>query len=60
MKEKIAKINKTKCWFFEKIDKIFVFEKTNLGPDSEKGIKSVKLEIKRERLWQTMKKYKGS
>ena len=41
MKETTVKINKTKSWFFEK---------TNLGPDSEKGIKSVKLEIKREKL----------
>ena len=58
MKEKIVKINKTKTWFFEKIQKL-----ANLQPDSlrknERRIKSTKLEIKKERLQQKMQKYKG-
>ena len=57
MKE-IVKINKTKSWFFEKINKL-----TNPQPDSsrekERRIKSTKLEMKKERLQQTMQKYKG-
>ena len=55
-KETIVKINKTKSWFFEKI------KLTNLQPDSsrtkERRIKSAKLEMKKERLQQTMQKYK--
>ena len=58
MKEAIVKINKTKSWFFEKINKIDKFQ-----PDSsrkkERRIKSTKLEMKNERLQQTMQKYKG-
>ena len=53
MKETIIKINKTKSWFFEKIKKL-----TKLSPDSsrkkERRIKSTKLEMKKERLQQTM------
>ena len=57
MKETIIKINKTKNWLFEKINKM-----TNLQPDSsrkKRRIKSTKLEMKKERLQQTMQKYKG-
>ena len=45
MKETI--VNKTKSWFFEKINKL-----TNPQPDSSrrKRIKSTKLEMKKERL----------
>ena len=57
MKETTVKINKTKSWFFEKINKI---DKTQ--PDSpgkkERRIKSTKLEMKK-RVQQTMQKYKG-
>ena len=46
MKKTIAKINKTKSWFFEKITKLI-----NLQPDSsrkkERGRKSVKLGMKK-------------
>ena len=58
MKETIAKINKTKSWFFEKISKI---DKAlaRLINKKERGIKSTKLEMKKERLHQTMQKYKG-
>ena len=57
MKETIVKINKTESWFFEKINKI-----DKLQPDSsrkERRIKSTKLEMKKERLQQTMQKYRG-
>ena len=57
MKETIVKINKTKSWFFEKI------KLTSIQPDPsgkrERRIKSTKLEMKKERLQQTMQKYKG-
>ena len=58
-KESIAKINKTKSWFFEKINKI-----DKPQPDSsrrkERRIKSTKLEMKTEKSQQTTQKYKGS
>ena len=62
MKETIVKINKTKSWFFEKINKIdkplarFIKKKEK----RERRIKLTKLEMKKERLKQTMQKYKGS
>ena len=57
MKETIVKINKTKSWFFEKINKI---DKplANSSRKKERRIKSTKLEMKKERLQQTMQKYK--
>ena len=55
MKETIVKINQTKSWFFEKINKI---DKPSARLIKKKrGIKSTKLE--KERLQQTMQKYKG-
>ena len=56
--ETTAKINKTKRWFFEKINKI---DKT-LASSRHKGrrIKSIKLEMKMEKSQQTTQKYKGS
>ena len=58
MKETILKINKTKSWFFEKINKI---DKTlaRLMRKKERRIKSKKLEMKKERLQHAMQKYKG-
>ena len=52
MKETIAKIDKTKNWFFEKINKI---DKPLARLIKKKGrkIKSTKLEMKKERLKQT-------
>ena len=49
MKETIAKIDKTKSWFFEKINKI---DKPLARLSKKKGrkIKSTKLEMKKERL----------
>ena len=59
MKETIVKINKTKSWFFEKINKI---DKPLARIIKKKGsiLKSIKLEMKKEKLQQTTKKYKGS
>ena len=59
MKETIAKINKTKSWFFEKMNKI---DKPLDRLIKKKGIKikSIKLEMKKERLQQTTQKYKES
>ena len=57
MQETIEKINKTKSWFFEKINKI----DNPLARliKKERIIKSTKLEMKKERLQQTVQKYKG-
>ena len=59
MKETIAKIDKTKSWFFEKINKI---DKPLARLIKKKGrkIKSTKLEIEMERSQQITQKYKGS
>jgi len=58
-KETIAKISKTKSWFFEKINKI---DKalTTLIKKKRRRIKSTKLEMKMEKSQQTTEKYKGS
>ena len=58
MKETIVKINKTKSWFFEMINKI---DKTlaRLIKKKKRRIKSTKLEMQKEGLQQTMQKYKG-
>ena len=57
MKETIVKINKTKSSFFERINKIDNLSQTH--QEKKRKIKSTKLAMKRERLQQTMKKYKG-
>ena len=57
MKETIVKINKTKSWFFEKINK--TDKPLARLIKKERRIKSTKLDIRKERLQQTMKKYKG-
>ena len=59
MKETIVKINKINSWFFEKINKIDRPLARHIRK-MERRIKSTKLEMKKERLQQTMKKYKGS
>ena len=48
MKETIAKINETKSWFFEKINKI---DKPLADSSREKGrrLKSIELEMKKEK-----------
>ena len=58
MKETIVKINKTKSWFFEKMNKIDK-HLARLIKKKERRIKSTKLEMKMERLQHTMQKYKG-
>ena len=58
-KETIARINKAKSWFFEKINKI---DKPLARLIKKKGrrIKSTKLEMKMEKSQQTTQKYKRS
>ena len=57
-KKTIVMINKTKSWFFEKRNKT---DKHLARPIKKKKrrIKSTKLEMKKERLQQTMQKHKG-
>ena len=57
MRGAILKINKTKSWFFWKIEKIGRLL-ARLINKKKKGIKSTNLEMKK-RLQQTMQKYKG-
>ena len=61
-KEIIAKISKTKSWFFEKISKIDKPLARLIKTLIKKGriIKSTKLKMKMERSQQTTLKYKGS
>ena len=59
MKETIVKINKTKSWFFEKINKIDKPLVRLIKKKKKRRIKSTKLEMKKKRLQQTMQKYKG-
>ena len=58
MKETTVKINKTKSWFFEKINKI---EKllARLINKKRKKKQINKIINKKERLQQTMQKYEG-
>ena len=58
MKETIVKFNKTKRWFFEKINKIVKPLARLIKKKKERRIKSTKLEMKKERLQQTMQKHK--
>ena len=57
-KETIAKINKTKSWFFEKINKIDKPLARLIRKKSEKNLIN-KIRNEKERLQQTMQKYKG-
>ena len=54
----MVKINKTKSWFFEKINKI---DKTlaRLIKRKKRKIKSTKLEMKKERLQQAVQEHEG-
>ena len=58
-KQTIAKNNKAKSWFFERINKI---DKplARLIKKQRRKIKSIKLEIKMERPQETTHKYKAS
>ena len=59
MKDTIAKINKTKSWFFDKINKI---DKplARLIKKNRKKLKSIELERKKDKQQLTRQKYKGS
>ena len=59
-KETIAKINKTKCWFFEKINKIDKPLARIIKKKKQRKIKSTKSEMNMEKSQQTTQKYKGS
>ena len=59
MKETIVKLNKTIFWFFEKINKIDKYLARLIKKKRERTINSRKLDMKKERLQQTMQKYKG-
>ena len=59
IKETIAKINKAKSWFFEKINNIDKSLARLIKKQREK-IKSTKLEREMEKSQQTTQKYKGS
>ena len=52
MKETIVKINKTKSWFFERINKTDKPLARLIKKQRERRIKSAKLEMKKERLRQ--------
>ena len=58
-KETMVKINKTKRWFFEKINKIVKPLARLIKKKKERKIKSTKLEMKKERLQQIVQKYRG-
>ena len=59
-KETIANINKTKSWFFEKINKIVKPFAILIQKKKRRRIKSTKLDMKMEKSQQTTQKYKGS
>ena len=60
MKETIAKINKTKSWFFEKINKIDkVLSRLVKERKKKRIIRSIKKEMKMERSQQTIQRYVG-
>ena len=56
-KETLAKITKTRSWFFEKINKI---DKPDSSRNKGRKIKSIKLEMKMETSQKTTQKYKES
>ena len=58
IKETIAKINKSKSWFFEKIKQANNY--LDSSSRKERRIKSIKLEMKMEKSQQTTQKHKGS
>ena len=60
MKETIARINKAIRWFFEKINNIVKPLARLIKKKRREKSNQKKLEMKKERLQQTMQKYKGS
>ena len=59
MKETIVKMNKTKSWFFENINKIGKPLARHIR-EKERRIKSIKLEVKMQKTQQIIQKYKRS
>ena len=59
-KETIAKINKAKSWFFEKVNKIGKPLARLIKGKKGRRNKSTKLQMKMEKSKQTTQKYKGS
>ena len=59
-KETIEKFNKTKSWFFAKINKTYKPLARLIREKKGRRTKSTKLEIKMEKSQQTTQKYKGS
>ena len=59
-KETIAKINKAKSCFFQKVNKIDKPLARLIKEEKGRRIKSTKLEMKMEKSQQTTQKYKGS
>ena len=55
----IEKINETKSWFFEKINKIDKLLARLIKKKRERELKSIKLEMKKEKLQPISQKYKG-
>ena len=60
MKKNIEKSNKNKNWFFEKINKIEKPLVRLIKKKKKRGLKSIKLEMKKEKLQRTSQKYRGS
>ena len=59
MKETVVKINKSKSWFFEKINKIDKPLVRLIKKKKERIIKGTKLEMKKERLNRQCRNTKG-
>ena len=57
-KKTIAKINETKSWFFDKMNK--TDKPLARLIKKKRGLKSIKEEMKKEKLQLTLQKYKGS
>ena len=58
MKETIVKIDKTKCWFFNKINKIDKHLVRLINKKREKN-EITQIRKEKERLQQTVQKHKG-
>ena len=58
VKKMVTKISETKSWFFEKVKKIDKLL-ARLIKKKGRGLKSIKLEMNKEKLLQTPQKYKG-
>ena len=58
-KKTIEKINEMKSWFFAKINKL-ITPQPDLSSKKERGLKSIQLEMKKEKEQRTSQKYKGS